>query len=156
MATTPEDMNAATRLFNLPELLEMILLSMPRKDDQEKLEAMRMILTARTTTSTWHSLLEYSTPLRRILCLPAAPGFRAITAQSETCEISRWLRWLLDCQATQGVWYSSNDSNFIPSVSKIRVFSFILSRDRWAHMPATGNWRKTLASTQLKSCTNTA
>ena len=70
-ATRDTMMNAATQVFNLPELVELILLSLPCDTIYSQIGSMRTIHIARTTALTWHLLMEQSTPLRKSLYLPS-------------------------------------------------------------------------------------
>ena len=62
-------MNAATRVFNIPELIELILLSLPCDTIHTEVASMRTMHVSRTTSRTWHSLLEDSSILRHRLYL---------------------------------------------------------------------------------------
>lgn len=64
--------NKATEVFSVPELLELILLSLPSSNVHQEISSLRTILLARTTCPTWHTLVETSTPLRQFLYLSSA------------------------------------------------------------------------------------
>lgn len=65
-------MDAASRVFSLDELLELILLALPTANTHQELNTIRTILLAQTTSRTWRALLQRSSPLRRRLYLSTA------------------------------------------------------------------------------------
>ncbi len=151
-------MNAATRVFLLPELLELILLSLPSETAHAKLASLRLIYTSRTTTRTWHQLIDKSTPLRHWLHLPTwTDPEKAQIWYKKTAfppaEPNLWIPWLLMNQRNFGnAWpFAASTSalydEIAPSRPRYWTFSLELSRAQFSRLPKACAWRSMLATT---------
>lgn len=148
-------MTAATVVFNLPELLELILLSLPCQTTHEEIASSRTIYLGRTTCRTWNSLIEKSTPIRQRLYLPTcldiddAKAFLSISA-FPPARPNPWTPHLLLNQRSWGSAYPFNStySSFDPSPSrpKLWTYAFEMSRVQYARLPLAGPWREILAT----------
>jgi hypothetical protein len=108
-------MNAATTVFSIAELLELILLAFPATSASEELLAIRTILLGRTTTRAWHALLTHSTHLRQRLYQPTPAGLLAAQKTWSVpgcCPPARpnpWIPYLLLHQRGWGAAYPFAD-----------------------------------------------
>ncbi|KAF2478738.1 hypothetical protein BDY17DRAFT_328259 [Neohortaea acidophila] len=151
-------MNAASQVFHIPELLELILLSLPDDTIHTETRSMRTIHTAQTTSRTWHELLFHSTPLRHKLYLPtplAIPESHAWLEQSAfpPAQPCPWIPQLLLNQRSWGsAWpFESTYSRSLyegpkPSKPKHWTFSLELSKAQFGRLPKSGEWRSHLAT----------
>lgn len=149
-------MNSATDVFNIPELLELILLSLPHDNVHHEISSIRTILLAQTTCRTWHDLTQDSTATRKRLYLPNASD----TSESKTwrdkhafppAQPNPWIPHLLLNQRSWGSAYpfdSYYDSPFDlhPSQPKHWTFSFEISRAQYKRLPDPGQWCSMLAA----------
>lgn len=145
----------ADEVFRIPELLELILLSLPFDRHYEEMSSMRTILLARTTTRTWHNLLNRSTPLRQRLYLPTpldAPESKTWQEQ-HAFPPARPNPWIPDLLLQQRSWGSaypfdvaSRQIGLEPSDPKLWTFSFEIQRTQYSRLPEKGSWREMLAA----------
>lgn len=147
--------NATTRVFAIPELLELILLSLPCDTTHQEISTTRFILLSRTTCSTWHHLVTTSTPLRQNLYLPTPLDFSLSIAYNEKAcfppaRPNPWIPHLLLNQRSWGSAYPFDNAysayNLHPSEPKHWTFSFEVSRTQYSRFPPAGPWREMLAS----------
>ena len=75
--------SAASLVFNIAELLELILLSLPGDTTHEEISSARTILLCRTTSHTWHDLIKTSTPVRQRLYLSTNSHASALSPWQE-------------------------------------------------------------------------
>lgn len=149
-------MNSVTEVFNIPELLELILLSLPHDNVHQEISSIRTILFAQTTCRTWHKLIQNSTPIRKRLYLHTP----ADTSESKTwqdkhpfppAQPNPWIPHLLLNSRSWGSAYpfdSVYDSLFDlhPSQPRHWTFSFEISRAQYERLPHSGQWRSMLAA----------
>ncbi|CAK3853698.1 Hypothetical predicted protein [Lecanosticta acicola] len=159
-------MNAATQVFNISELLELILLSLPNAHVYQELNAIRTILLAQTTSHTWHSLIHTSTPIRQLLYLPTPPIDAIESPQAwdrkHAFPPARPNPWIPNLLLNQRSWGSAypfethslhhhhHKGTLQPSQPRFWTFSFeiskaqyerLLLRGRGAAAAPTGPWR---------------
>lgn len=150
--------NSATRVFNIPELLELVLLSLPCETTHTEIVSMRTIHTSRTTTRTWHSLLEHSPLLRHRLYLSTALDKDESKAWLEKSAFppagpNPWIPHLLLNQRSWGsawpfetIYTATLYEGLNPSRPKLWTFSLELSRMQYSRLPSAGAWRELLAT----------
>lgn len=156
-----ESKNAATRIFALPELLELVLLSLPRTKAHEEIATTRFILLSRATSRTWHNLIHTSTPLRQILYLSnpisTSSATRILNEKSPfpPAQPNPWIPFLLLNQRSWGSAYPFETSIFTlpsysststPSQHRLWTFTLEFSRAQHARFPPPGSWRSMLVS----------
>ncbi|KAF2165213.1 hypothetical protein M409DRAFT_56088 [Zasmidium cellare ATCC 36951] len=152
-------LNSATRVFNIPELLELILLSLPHDTIHQEITSIRTILLARTTTRTWHNLILDSPPIRKTLYLPTPTSAADRLTWSEKhsfppADPNPWIPNLLLHQRSWGSAYpfdtftttTTTPSDIHPTTPKHWTFSFEISRAQYTRLPAPGPWRDMLAT----------
>lgn len=149
--------NAATRLFAIPELLELILLALPRETTYEEIATTRFTLLSRTVCRTWHNLIASSTPLRQALYVSNPISTEAArTAWTEEtafppAQPNPWIPFLLLNQRSWGSAYPLQTSGVDLSRcegSRPRLWTFMLeiSRSQVARFPLSGPWREMLVA----------
>lgn len=150
-------MNAATKVFHIPELLELILLSLPCDTIYSQIGSSRTILTGRTTSRVWYLLLEGSTPLRRLLYLPSCLddiGSSIWTQRTPfpPAEPNPWIPQLLLNQRSWGsAWPFETNASAVfegisPSQPRFWTFALEMSRAQYCRLPSIGPWRELLAT----------
>jgi hypothetical protein len=154
--TTSSSTAAATQVFNLPELLELILLNLSDFDTtHEEIRTIRFIYTSRTVSRTWHTLLNISPPLRQMLNLPnpLATGDAKIYNTKTAFPPARpnpWIPHVLLNQRSWGTAYPFDNSPSVigisPTEPKYWTFSFEISRAQYDRLPYAGQWRDMLAA----------
>lgn len=162
--------NAATTLFSIPELLELILLSLPTETIHLEIATLRTILTNRTISLTWHNLLLNSPSLRRRLYLPPpktppppsplslgpnppTPSPWSLKSRFPPSTPNPWIPHLLLHQRSWGsAWpfETASTTSFIgtaiPSKPRHWTFTLEISRAQWSRFPSPGPWREMLAT----------
>lgn len=151
-------MNAATKVFNIPELLELILQSLPCNTTHSEIASMRTMHISRTTSRTWHSLLHTSPTIRHRLYLSTALDRDDSTAWlSKTpfppAEPNPWIPHILLNQRSWGsawpfenIYTAAMYEGISPSKPKFWTFSLELSRAQYSRLPPAGAWRDLLAT----------
>ena len=151
-------MNAATQVFNIPELLEMILLSLPSDTIHSEIRTIRTIHTAQSASKTWHRLVQTSTPLRQKLYLPTPLDMVESKTWSQKtafppAEPNPWIPHLLLNQRSWGsawpfetIYTATLYSDFGPSKPRLWTFSLELSRAQYSRLPLPGAWRQQLVT----------
>jgi hypothetical protein len=153
-------MNAATTVFSIAELLELILLSLPDTSTSQELLAIRTILLGRTTTRAWHALLTHSTHLRQRLYQPTPAGLLAAQktwSVPQCCPPARpnpWIPHLMLHQRGWGAAYPFDNVYDRYGVAAVEprhwTFSVEFSAAQyWRKQEEVGNassWRAMLAS----------
>jgi hypothetical protein len=154
-------MNAATTVFSIAELLELILLALPSVSTSQELLAIRTILLGRTTTRAWHLLLSRSTRLRQRLYRATPAGLRAAHkdwAVPQCCPPARpnpWIPPLLLQQRGWGALYPFDDvyDRYGVAAAAPRHWTFSVEfsaaqyrRRRRVDDAARGSWRDMLAA----------
>jgi hypothetical protein len=154
MTDTP---NAATQVFHIPELLELILLSLPQETIYTTITTLRTIHLAQTTTLTWHLLIKNSTPLRQALYLPFPSSIAnsdpwATPSPFPPAEPNPWIPHLLLNQRSWGsAWpfesfAASSIRGMAPTRPRLWTFSLELSRAQYERLPRPGSWRDLLVT----------
>ncbi len=151
-------MSAATEVFNIPELLELILLCLPCDTDHQAVSSMRTIHTARTVSRTWHELIRQSTVLRQRLYLPTPLDVMTskVWSKQATSKPARLNPWTPNILLNQRSWGSANPfenaltgelyEEIKPSKPKYWNFFLELSMAQYKRLPAAGTWRKQLVA----------
>lgn len=146
---------AINKVFNIPELLELILLSLPHDTTYEEVNSTRNIYLNRTVCRTWHDLVTHSTPVRQRLYLPTpldSSDSRAYLEKSAfpPARPNPWTPHLLLSMRSWGTAYPFDNAysayNLDPSEPKFWTFSFELSKARYDRLPPAGKWRDMLAT----------
>jgi hypothetical protein len=151
------NINAATQVFNIPELVELILMALPCDTTHVQLSSMRTIFVARSTSSTWDRLLYSSTLLRQRLYLPTCldRDCAAIWAEKTAfppAEPNPWIPFILLNQRSWGsawpfeTYTAALFEGLSPSKPKFWTFSLELSRAQYARLPPAGAWRELLCT----------
>ena len=152
-------MNAASQVFNIPELMELILLCLPCDTTHSSIASMRTIHVSQAASRTWYLLLRESTPLRQRLYLPTAldktesKDWLTKTAYPPA-EPNPWIPHLILNQRSWGsAWpfetiYTTSlyESGLNPSKPKFWTFCLELSRAQYSRLPPPGAWRQQLAT----------
>lgn len=147
--------NAATEIFNIPELLELILLSLPWDRMYEEIHSTRFVLLSQTTSRTWQRLLRTSVTVRRMLYLPCISdrlGYHAWIEKSPfpPSQPNPWIPFLLMQRRSWGTAYPFDNTysayNLDPSQPKLWTFAIEISRRHLEAFPSAGTWRQMLAS----------
>jgi hypothetical protein len=155
-------MNAATTVFSITELLELILLSLPNTSTSQELLAFRTILLGRTTTRAWHALLTHSTHIRQRLYQPTPAGLLAaenIWSVPATCPPARpnpWIPYLMLHQRGWGAEYPFakvyDDFNVVTTTPRRWTFHVEVSAAQYwrkvdeVEEESSTSWRAMLAS----------
>ena len=150
-------MSAATKVFNIPELLELILLSLPCDTTHSEIASMRTMHVSRTTSKTWHFLLQNSPTLRHRLYLPTTLDINDSLAWLSKspfppAEPNPWIPHQLLNQRSWGSAYPFENTyatlyeGISPSKPKFWNFSLELSRAQYSRLPQGGAWRELLAT----------
>ncbi|EME47891.1 hypothetical protein DOTSEDRAFT_51183 [Dothistroma septosporum NZE10] len=152
MATTS---SKADDVFRTPELLERILLSLPFDRHYEEMSSMRTIILSRTTTRTWHDLIEQSSPIRQRLYLttPLSASESKDWQEQHACPPARPNPWIPDLILKQRSWgtaypfdITSQQLRLKPSSAKHWTFSFEISRMQFFRFPVPGPWREMIVA----------
>jgi hypothetical protein len=147
--------NAATKVFHIPELLELILLAIPKDNIYQEIVATRCIYISRTSSRTWHDLIGSSSPLRQMLYLPTDQVVPQTSVYDEVTSFppaqpNPWIPYLLLNQRSWGSAYPFDNAytayNLRPSEPKKWTFSFEVSRAQFERFPEAGAWRDMLVS----------
>ncbi|KAI5368211.1 hypothetical protein Slin14017_G032470 [Septoria linicola] len=156
--------NAATQVFHIPEVLELILLALPGSTTHQEIASHRTVLLCRTTSSTWHLLIKTSTLLRQSLYLPTpqalSPNEQDLTWHTKhafpPCTPNSWIPILLLQQRSWGsAWpfeLSSLQHDLQPTQPRLWTFSLEVSHRQYRHLATLDNdnnstaWRNMLAS----------
>ncbi|KAF2092919.1 hypothetical protein NA57DRAFT_62021 [Rhizodiscina lignyota] len=145
--------NAATRVFNIPELLELILLNLPWDRPYEEIHSSRFIILSQSVSRTWQRLLHVSTPIRARLYLPCATDKTESASWLEKsafppAQPNPWTTFLLLRQRSWGTAYPFDNTysayNLDPSKPKLWTFALEISRAQFDRLPPPGNWRDML------------
>lgn len=147
--------SAAVHVFNVPELLELILLALPWDRSYEEIHSSRLIYLSQTTSSTWHQLLRTSPLIRKHLYLPGpASEVDAVQWLRKTAvppaQPNPWIPYLLLQRRSWGTSYPFDNSysayNLNPSEPKRWTFALEISRAHLERFPTAGSWRTMLAA----------
>lgn len=148
-------MAAAREVFNIPELLELILLSLPCNTIHQELGSIRTIILGQRTCRAWQALVDRSTPIRKRLYY---------STPLDATEAHEWNGkhafppsnpnpWIPDLLLNQRSWGSSWPFDNIythlelrPSQPKFWTFAFELSRAQYSRIPKAGAWRDMLVA----------
>ncbi|KAK3706495.1 hypothetical protein LTR37_012705 [Vermiconidia calcicola] len=150
--------NASTRVFNIAELMDLILLSLPCDTIHSEITSMRTIHTSQTVSPMWHTLLRESTALRQKLymstCLDCTES--AIWRETATfppAQPNPYIPHLLLHQRSWGsAWpFELRDivalyNDIEPSKPRLWTFSLELSRAQYLRIASPGAWRDLLAT----------
>lgn len=151
-------MNAATRVFNIPELMELILLALPFDTSHTELSSMRTMHISRTTSRTWHLLLQNSPTVRHRLYLSTALDKDESQVWFEKtafppAEPNIWIPQLLLNQRSWGSAWPFETmltrilyEDLSPSEPRHWTFSLELSRAQYSRLPPSAAWRDFLAT----------
>lgn len=151
-------MNAVTQVFNLPELMELILLSLPSDTTHSEIKTMRTIHISQTASRTWHELIYISTPLRQRLYLPTPADASESRSWMEKspfppAQPNPWIPHLLLNQRSWGsawpfetIYTASLYEGLGPSKPKFWTFSLEISRTQFSRLPQSGEWRRQLVT----------
>lgn len=147
---------AASAVFAIPELLELILLSLPNDTTHDEIRSMRTIYLARTTCRTWDALLKHSALIRERLYLPTAVSKTNSTVYRDEsafppAQPNPWVPHLLLNQRSWGsAWPFDGEyatlGGLQPSEPRYWAFSFEISAAQRKRLPPPGPWREMLAS----------
>ena len=148
-------MNAATQVFSIPELVELILLSLPCDTIHTEVSSMRSIHVAQTTSRSWYDLLRESTPIRQKLYLPTCLDGTESIAWTERrpfppAEPNPFIPHIVLNQRSWGSAYPFDTMgsvyDFGPSRPRFWTFSLELSRAQYSRLPPPAAWRELLAT----------
>ena len=152
---TPASVTAATRVFNLPEILEIILLSIPAAFDCPRgpygdRYPLRFIRLSRTASRTWDGLIETSTPLRQLLYLPTPLGSMG-TPDYDSPAIHPWATvnpWIPPLLLRQRSWGAVEPFDEPTSSRERKIWTFVLelSREQYNRIAPRGPWREMIAT----------
>ncbi|KAK5120163.1 hypothetical protein LTR85_006644 [Meristemomyces frigidus] len=143
------------KVFNIPELLELILLSLPHDTTYEEVNSTRTILLNRTICRTWHSLITFSTPVRKRLYLATTLDTSESKVYQEKSAFpparpNPWTPHILLNMRSWGTAYPFDNAysayNLDPSQPKFWTFNFELSKAQYERLPPAGHWREMLAT----------
>ena len=151
--------SAATKVFNIPELLELILLSLPSATIHQEVSSSRTILLSQTTSRTWHLLLGTSSPLRQFLYRPTTSSLlesRQVWNTKHPFPPARPNNWIPSLLLQQRSWgsawpfeISSLQHDLRPSQPRLWTFSFEISERQYSHLTTLASslaWNSMLAS----------
>lgn len=151
----------SAHVFAIPELLELILLSLPTTTTQQELSSIQTILVGQTVCNTWRCLVRDSTRIRAFCYLPTNLPSSSITdntAWDEPSTTPTSIRHnpyisslLLRGRRWGGAWpFSANSqiSMYGPTgTPQLWSFFFEISRSEFLRFPAApGPWREMLAT----------
>lgn len=153
-------MNAASQVFHIPELLELILLALPYHTIHTEISSMRTIHTSQLASRTWHDLIQNSTPLGQRLYLPTPLDASESQRWNERSAFppsapNPWIPHILLNQRSWGNAWPFGDSNYTqtlyegstgPTKPKFWTFHLEFSRKHYERLPTAGAWRQQLAS----------
>lgn len=148
-------MNAATEVFNISELLELILLSLPCDNVHQETTSIRAIILGQTTSRTWHDLLRHSTPIRQRLyySTPSDPITSQAWKEKHAFPPAQPNPWIPNLLLNQRSWGSAypfdvgySQFNLTHSQPKFWTFAFEMSRAQHKQVYPAGNWRDMLAA----------
>jgi hypothetical protein len=143
-------------VFAIPELLELILLSLPTTTCQLELSSIRTIIGGQTVCNTWHSLVKDSARIRSFCYLPthvlsSPESDLAMGEKSTTPEMIRHNPYisslLLRGRRWGGIWpFSGNfdTSMYGPTTPQRWSYFFEVSKSEFMRFPAAGAWRDML------------
>jgi hypothetical protein len=155
MATTK---SRSADVFAIPELLELILLSLPATTSQQELSSIRTIIRGRTVCNTWHTLAKDSARIRAFCYLPTRfpSSLNSDPAWDEKTTTPARIRHnpyisslLLRGRRWGGIWpFSGNceTSMYGPTTSQRWSYFFEVSKSEFLRFPAAGPWRDMLAT----------
>ncbi|KAM0711207.1 hypothetical protein Q7P35_001946 [Cladosporium inversicolor] len=156
-----ESNSKSANVFAIPELLELILLSLPTTTTQQELSSIRTILAGQTVCNTWRCLARDSTRIRASCYLPTdvpSPSITNNTAWDKPSTTPTSIRHnpyisslLLRGRRWGGAWpFSANSqiSMYGPiGTSQLWSYFFEISRSEFLRFPAApGPWREMLAT----------
>lgn len=152
-------MNLATQVFNIPELMELILLSLPDTNSiHDEIKTLRTIHLSQATCRTWHYLVRESTALKQMLYLSTPLEIIQSDVWKEKTAFpparpNPWIPHLLLNQRSWGsswpfetIYAMSLNDNPGPSKPKLWTFYLEISRAQYSRLPPSGEWRKQLAT----------
>ena len=146
---------AAQEVFSVPELLELILLSLPCDNTHQEIAATRTILQAQSTCQLWQELVQKSTPIRQKLYQPTSIDTQQALVWHEQhpfppARPNPWIPDLLLNQRSWGTAYPFDTAytffGLQPSQPRYWTFSFEVSRAQFTRFPQSGPWRSMLAT----------
>ena len=148
-------MNPAQLVFNIPELLELIVLSLPFNNTHQEIGSIRTILQAQSTCRTWQTLIKESTAIRQRVYQSTPVDISDSKSWHEKHAFppgqpNPWIPHLLLNQRSWGSAYPFDDAYAIfslqPSQPRFWTFSFEVSRVQYLRFPPAGPWRDMLAT----------
>jgi hypothetical protein len=150
-------MNEATQVFNIPELVELILLSLPCDTIHTQISSTRTIYVSRTTSRTWNSILYSSTPLRqRIFLRTLLDATESAVWADRTvfppADPNPWIPFILLNQRSWGsAWpFETHTAYLYDKLTaprpKFWTFSLELSRAQYSRLPPAAAWRDMLVT----------
>jgi hypothetical protein len=151
-------MSKAAEVFAIPELLELILLSLPATTAQQELSSIRTIITCQIVCNTWRCLVRDSAHVRAFCYLPthvspsSSPSAWDIktTTPSHIRHNPFIFLLLLRGRRYGGAWPFNGDNvaslygRYPPQ--QLWSFFFEISRSEFMRLPAAGPWRDMLAT----------
>jgi hypothetical protein len=157
-------MGKAAEVFAIPELLELILLSLPVTTAQQELSSIRTSITGQAVCNTWHCLVRESTRIQSLCYLPAHVSPSSSSALPSAWEIRSTTpplirhnpficSLLLRGRRWGGAWPFNGDcvSSLYGPTPRQQLWSFFfeISRSEFTRLPAAGPWRDMLATDPL-------
>lgn len=146
-------------VFAIPELLELILLSLPATTTQQELSSIRTILAGQTVCNTWHCLVRDSARIRAFCYLPttAPSSSKPPSAWDEPSTTPASIRHnpytsslLLRGRRWGGAWpFNGNCETSMYAPTKppqLWSYFFEISRSECTRLPAAGPWREMFAT----------
>jgi hypothetical protein len=154
-------MSKSAEVFAIPELLELILLSLPVTTAQQELSSIRTIITCQVVCNTWRSLVLNSARIQAFCYLP-----KQVSQSSPSSPPSVWniksttplqirhnpflCPLLLRGRRWGGAWPFNGDcvsSLYSPTPAQQHwSFFFEISKSEFTRLPAAGPWRDMLAT----------
>lgn len=146
-------------VFAIPELLELILLSLPATTTQQELSSIRTILSGQSVCNTWRCLVRDSARIRTFCYLPTtfSSSSKPTSAWDEASTTPTSIRHnpyisslLLRGRRWGGAWpFNGNykTSMYTPtSTPQLWSYFFEISRSECTRLPAAGPWREMFAT----------
>ena len=152
----------SANVFAIPELLELILLSLPATTTHQELSSIRTILTGQTLCNTWRCIVRDSARIRAFCYLPTNTPSSPISNNGATTWDSPSTNptsirhnpyispLLLRNRRHGGTWPfngNSKTSMYAPvSTPQLWSYFFEISRSEFLRFPPAGPWREMLAT----------
>lgn len=148
-------MAAATEVFNIPELLELILLSLPWHGTHQEISSSRTIQLGQGTCRAWRALVQQSTPIRQKLYRATPADRRDMKAWSLALvePPARPNPWIPNLLLHQRSWGQADPFDQADDVYRVRddaprlwAFALEISQAQFLRVPEAGPWREMLAT----------